>query len=408
MDSKCRHCGSPLEHQVIDLGHQPPSNAYLTSEQLTKPEITYPLQLMLCTHCWLMQLPAHAPAEELFTADYAYFSSTSSSWCTHAKNFVREAISRLGLNTESRVIEIASNDGYLLQYVQELGIPCQGIEPTDATAEVAIAKGIKTLKDFFNLKLAKEMEPADLVVANNVLAHVPEINDFLAGIKNILKPRGMASIECPHLLKLLQYNQFDTIYHEHYSYLSLKVVERMASVAGLIVADVEELRTHGGSLRFWLARESSGFKPKPAVKTMRIREQEAGLETIQAWNGFQARAEAAKNNLLRFLLMERVDARNVLGYGAAAKGNTFLNYAGIRRDLVAAVADRARSKQGKFLPGSHIPIISPSQLAEHNPETLLVLPWNIIEEVAEQWPKSRLITAIPDLKIWGQRIKFSS
>lgn len=408
MVSKCRHCGSPLVHQVIDLGHQPPSNAYLTSEQLTKPEITYPLQLMLCTYCWLMQLPAHAPAEELFTDDYAYFSSTSSSWCTHAKNFVREAVSRLSLGVQSRVIEIASNDGYLLQYVQELGIPCQGIEPTDATAEAAIAKGIKTLKAFFNLELAKEMDQADLVIANNVLAHVPEINDFLAGITNLLKPQGMASIECPHLLQLLQNNQFDTIYHEHYSYLSLQVVERMASVAGLIVADVEELTTHGGSLRFWLARESSGYNPNPAVIAMRIREQEAGLETIQAWNGFQAKAEVAKNNLIRFLLKEKDDGRNVLGYGAAAKGNTFLNYAGIRRDLVSAVADRARSKQGRFLPGSHIPIISPSELAEHNPETLLVLPWNIIEEVADQWPKSRLITAIPELRIWGQQIKPSS
>ena len=399
MPHACRHCGSPLEHQVIDLGHQPPSNAYLSSDQLAQPEITYPLRVMLCRSCWLVQLPAHAAAEQLFTPDYAYFSSTSTSWCAHAERFVAAAVARLGLGPQSHVVELASNDGYLLQYVQQRGIPCLGIEPTSATAAAARQKGIPTLERFFGLALAQELEPADLVVANNVLAHVPDINDFLAGIAQLLKPTGLASIECPHLLRLLQGNQFDTIYHEHYSYLSLQVVERMAAPAGLVLVDVEELPTHGGSLRLWLAPQAAGREPTPAVAAVRAMEQAAGLETLEAWSGFQRRAEAAKNALLRFLLAEQEAGRSVLGYGAAAKGNTLLNYAGVRRDLLAAVADRAVSKQGRYLPGSHIPVISPEQLAERDPQTLLVLPWNLLEEVAQQWPGRRLATAIPELRI---------
>ena len=395
----CRHCGAPLDHQVIDLGHQPPSNAYLSAEQLAGPELTYPLRLLVCTQCWLVQLPAHAAADALFTPDYAYFSSTSSSWCAHAERFVAAAVARLDLGPQSRVVELASNDGYLLQYVQERGIPCLGIEPTRATAEAARAKGIPTLERFFGLQLAQELEPADLVVANNVLAHVPDINDFLAGIAQLLKPGGLASIECPHLLQLLQGNQFDTIYHEHYSYLSLQVVERIAAAAGLALVDVEELPTHGGSLRLWLAPQAAGREPSAAVAAVRAREQAAGLESLEAWADFQRRAEAAKNGLLRFLLAEQEAGRSVLGYGAAAKGNTLLNYAGVRGDLLAAVADRAASKQGRYLPGSHIPVISPEQLAERQPHTLLVLPWNLIEEVAQQWPGQRLATAIPELRI---------
>ena len=249
MIHSCRHCGSLLSHEVIDLGHQPPSNAYLMPEQLALPEITYPLKVFVCTSCWLVQLPAHAAADELFTADYAYFSSTSSSWCAHAERFVEVAAQRLHLSPESRVVELASNDGYLLQYFQQRGIPCLGIEPTHATATAARAKGIETLERFFGVALAEDLEPADLVVANNVLAHVPDINDFVAGIARLLKPTGLASIEFPHLLQLLAGNQFDTIYHEHYSYLSLRVVQRIAAKSGLEVVDVEELRTHGGSLR---------------------------------------------------------------------------------------------------------------------------------------------------------------
>jgi len=382
---------------VIDLGHQPPSNAYLRPEQLALPEITYPLQVFLCTSCWLVQLPAHAAAEELFTADYAYFSSTSSSWCAHAERFVDAAVKRLALGPQSLVVELASNDGYLLQYVQQRGIPCLGIEPTHATAEAARAKGITTIERFFGVALAAELEPADLVVANNVLAHVPDINDFVAGIARMLKPQGRASIECPHLLRLLAGNQFDTIYHEHYSYLSLQVVQRIAGAAGLAVVDVEQLPTHGGSLRIWLAHQGAA-EPTAAVGAVLTAEAVAGLETSEAYAGFQQRAENAKHGLLEFLLQTKREGRHVLGYGAAAKGNTLLNYAGIQADLLPAVADRASSKQGKLLPGSHIPVISPEKLDTAQVDSLLVLPWNLIDEVREQLAPLELVTAIPKLR----------
>ena len=400
MSHHCRHCGSPLSQEVIDLGHQPPSNAYLKPEQLALPEITYPLQVFVCTSCWLVQLPAHAAAEELFTADYAYFSSTSSSWCAHAEHFVASAVERLALGHQSLVVELASNDGYLLQYVQQRGIPCLGIEPTHATAEAARAMGITTIERFFGVALAAELEPADLVVANNVLAHVPDINDFMAGIARLLKPSGRASIEFPHLLQLLAGNQFDTIYHEHYSYLSLGTVARIAAAVGLNVVDVEELPTHGGSLRVWLAHQGA-TDPMASVATVLAAEAEAGLETLDAYAGFQQRAETTKHALMEFLLQSKRQGRLVLGYGAAAKGNTLLNYAGINADLLPAVADRAPSKQGKLLPGSHIPVISPEQLEAESADTLLVLPWNLIEELRQQLPGTELVTVIPKLHHWN-------
>jgi len=395
----CRHCGSLLEHTVIDLGHQPPSNAYLRPDQLSHPEVTYPLQVFVCTSCWLVQLPALAAAEELFTADYAYFSSTSTSWCAHAERFVAAAVEQLALGPKSMVVELASNDGYLLQYVKERGIPCLGIEPTHATAEAARAKGITTIERFFGVALAAELEPSDLVVANNVMAHVPDINDFIAGIAVLLKPTGRASIEFPHLLRLLAGNQFDTIYHEHYSYLSLGTVARIARSAGLNIVDVEEIPTHGGSLRVWLAHQRS-TEPHASVATVLAAEAIAGLETLDAYAGFQRRAECTKHELMEFLLQAKRQDRRVLGYGAAAKGNTLLNYAGIKSDLVAAVADRARSKQGKLLPGSHIPVISPEQLSEEKVDTLLVLPWNLLKELKQQLPDIDLVTAIPDIRHW--------
>ena len=400
----CRHCGSPLDHEVIDLGHQPPSNAYLTAQQLALPEVTYPLKVFVCTQCWLVQLPAHAAAEELFTSDYAYFSSTSSSWCAHAERFVKAATDRLQLGPESLVVELASNDGYLLKYVQQHGIPCLGIEPTHATAEAARAMGINTIERFFGVALAAELEPADLVVANNVLAHVPDINDFVAGIARLLKPAGRASIEFPHLLRLLDGNQFDTIYHEHYSYLSLRTVARIAAAAGLDVVDVEELPTHGGSLRVWLGHQGAA-EATAAVDTVLAAEAAAaggaGLESSQAYADFQQRAEAAKHGLLEFLLSAKRQGKQVLGYGAAAKGNTLLNYAGVKPDLLAAVADRAPSKQGKWLPGNHIPVISPEQLAARNPDALLVLPWNLIGELRQQLHGQELVTVIPKLQKWA-------
>ena len=396
----CRHCGTPLRYTVIDLGHQPPSNAYLQPEQLALPENTYPLRVFVCTSCWLVQLPAHAAAEELFTPDYAYFSSTSSSWCAHAERFVAAAVERLALGPQSMVVELASNDGYLLQYVQQRDIPCLGIEPTHATAEAARAKGIPTIERFFGVTLAAELEPADLVVANNVLAHVPDINDFVAGIARLLNPTGRASIEFPHLLRLLAGNQFDTIYHEHYSYLSLGTVARIAATVGLNVEDVEELHTHGGSLRVWLAHQGA-TEPMASVATVLAAEAEAGLETLDAYAGFQQRAEATKHALMEFLLQAKRNGQRVLGYGAAAKGNTLLNYAGIKADLLPAVADRAPSKQGKLLPGSHIPVISPEQLEAESADTLLVLPWNLIEELRQQLPGTELVTVIPKLHHWN-------
>lgn len=388
---------------MIDLGHQPPSNSYLTPEQLAEPEITYPLKVFVCGHCWLVQLPAHASAEQLFTADYAYFSSTSSSWCAHAERFVAAAVERLELGTASQVVELASNDGYLLRYVQQRGIPCLGIEPTHATAEAARALGIPTIERFFGVALAEELvaegKAADLVVANNVLAHVPDINDFVAGIAGLLKPTGRASIEFPHLLRLLEGNQFDTIYHEHYSYLSLRVVQRIAATAGLVVVDVEQLPTHGGSLRVWLAHQGATEATETVPSVLAV-EAAAELETLVAYEDFQHRAEAAKYGLLEFLLQAKRKGRQIMGYGAAAKGNTLLNYAGIRADLLPAVADRASSKQGKFLPGSHIPVITPEQLDSKSPDTLLVLPWNLINEVQQQFPNKELVTAIPELSHW--------
>ncbi|MCP9928013.1 class I SAM-dependent methyltransferase [Cyanobium sp. CH-040] len=412
---RCRHCDTLLEQEVIDLGHQPPSNAYLSAAQLLEPELTYPLKVYRCSECWLVQLPAHAAADELFTADYAYFSSTSSSWCAHAERFVTAAVERLGLDSDSLVVELASNDGYLLQYVAQRGIPCLGIEPTAATAAAARARGVDTLERFFGTPLAEELvqqgRQADLVVANNVLAHVPDINDFLAGITRLLRPRGQASIEFPHLLRLLQGNQFDTIYHEHYSYLSLAVLRRIAARVGLAVIDVEELTTHGGSLRVWLARQdggSDGGLETPAQARRRVEavlaaELTAGLETAEAYAGFQQRAEVAKHALLRCLLDARERGERLLAYGAAAKGNTLLNYAGVRPDLLAAVADQAPSKIGRFLPGSHIPVIAPVELAAARPDALLVLPWNIAAEVKQQWgvagyPPARFLRAIPTLE----------
>lgn len=410
MSHSCRHCGSLLQQEVIDLGHQPPSNAYLTAEQLLLPELTYPLKVYVCTDCWLVQLPAHAAAEELFTADYAYFSSTSESWCAHAQRFVEQAVEQLELGPKILVVEIASNDGYLLQYVQQRGIPCLGIEPTQATANAARNRGIETIERFFGTALAEELTAegapvsggADLVVANNVLAHVPDINDFMAGIAKLLKPQGRASLEFPHLLRLLEGNQFDTIYHEHYSYLSLKVVQQIANLVGLVIADVEQLATHGGSLRVWLVHQGT-TEPSRSVEELLAIEAISQLEQIETYTDFQKRAEAAKDDLLGFLLQEKQNGKFVLGYGAAAKGNTLLNYAGVKVDLLPAVADRAMSKQGKFLPGSHIPVISPEELIKQQVDWLLVLPWNLVHEIRKQLPEYPLVTAIPELKTWSSQ-----
>ena len=323
---------------MIDLGHQPPSNAYLTAEQLLKPEITYPLQVYVCTNCWLVQLPAHAAADELFTADYAYFSSTSSSWCAHAERFVGEAVERL-VGSESKVELASMTVTCFSTFVRGVSLALE-LSPLMPPLK-QLGRGIETIERFFGVALAEELQPADLIVANNVLAHVPDINDFVAGIARLLKPQGFASIEFPHLLRLLLGNQFDTIYHEHYSYLSLRVVQRIAKTCGLDVVDVEQLPTHGGSLRVWLSHE--GFaESTAAVNDVLAEEIAAGLETLDAYAVFQRRAETATHKLIDYLLQAKRDGIRVYGYGAAAKGNTFLNYAGIGIDLLPAVADQAK------------------------------------------------------------------
>lgn len=403
MNHFCRHCGHSLSHELIDLGHQPPSNAYLSTDDLLTPEKTYPLKVYVCNHCWLVQLPAHAAAQELFTSNYAYFSSTSTSWCAHAGRFVATAIDRLGLSEESLVVEVASNDGYLLQHVKRHNIPCFGIEPTSATAAVARERGIETIEHFFDISLAEELAnegiQADLIVANNVLAHVPDINNFLVAIRLLLKPQGVASLEFAHLLRLLEGNQFDTIYHEHYSYLSMISLQTITSRAGLIVVNVEALPTHGGSLRLWLARQEwEGNVEEANLQTTLHAERQAALDCLDGYVGFQQRAKAIKHELLEFLLQQRRSGHRVLGYGAAAKGNTLLNYAGIRSDLLEAVADRAASKVGTFLPGSLIPVVSFAQFVAMKPDSVLVLPWNLATEIKEQLcilPAANLYRAIP-------------
>ena len=400
MTYSCRNCESTLDTCVIDLGHQPPSNSYLSESQLNQPEKTFPLKVYICRKCWLMQLPEHASSQDLFTPDYAYFSSTSKTWCQHAKTFVNYAVQRLGLGVKSYVIELASNDGYLLQYVKEKGIPCLGIEPTSAVAESSKSKGINTIEKFFDFELSHSLQKADLLVANNVLAHVPNVKDFVRGIANVLKSNGQASIEFPHLLRLLIGNQFDTIYHEHFSYFSLRSVDRITSSVGLRIIDVEEIPTHGGSLRVWLSHKGK-FERNSKVEEILNMESVAGLENIYAYLDFQKRAEETKFKLLEYLITKKKEGKKILGYGAAAKGCTLLNYAGIKSDLIPAVADGAKSKQGKFLPGSHIPIITPDQFNAEKSDTVLVFPWNIISELKVKFQSKQIITAIPTLKIWN-------
>jgi SAM-dependent methyltransferase len=404
----CRHCEAPLRHHFIDLGHQPPSNAYLAEEALDAPEITLPLRVYVCTNCWLVQLPAHAAANELFTPEYAYFSSTSKAWLTHSANYVGSMVKRLALDAHSFVIEVASNDGYLLQYVKERGIRCIGIEPTASTASAARAKGIDTLELFLADDTGRDIAElhgrADLVIANNVLAHVPDINGFLKGIAHILAPNGVATFEFPHLISLLEGWQFDTIYHEHFSYLSLAAVTRIVEAAGLRVFDVEELSSHGGSLRVFVCHSSAPHAVEPAVAAFEAREQAVGVKDLAAYARLQDEAERIKNDLVAFLIGEKRAGRTVAAYGAAAKGNTLLNFAGVRPDLLPFVCDAAVSKQGRFMPGSHIPILPPEALVEQKPRTVLILPWNIADEivasmgVVRSWG-GRFAIAVPRLEI---------
>lgn len=403
----CRHCGAELSLPLIDLGAAPPSNAYLPPEALHGPELHLPLRVLVCTHCWLAQTEDFAAAETLFSPEYAYFSSFSTTWLAHAETYVDSMARRFGLGPDSFLVEVASNDGYLLQFAKARGIPCLGIEPTASTAAAARAKGIPTLEAFFGRSLGERLageHRADLMAANNVLAHVPDINDFVAGFAALLQPHGVATFEFPHLLRLVEENQFDTIYHEHYSYLSLTAVDRIFERNGLSVFDVEEWPTHGGSLRVFAQRRDGGRPRETRVSGLLVREREAGMQAPAFYAGLQARAERVKDELLTFLLEAKRNGKTVAAYGAAAKGNTLLNFAGVRPDLLPFVADRNPAKQGKFLPGSRIPIRTPEAVLATRPDYLLILPWNLRDEVMAQFPEiptwgGRFVTAIPALDI---------
>jgi 2-polyprenyl-3-methyl-5-hydroxy-6-metoxy-1,4-benzoquinol methylase len=404
----CRGCGTCLSLPLIDLGTAPPSNAYLRAEQLGAAEAWVPLKVAVCEQCWLVQTEDYTRADALFDADYAYFSSYSSSWLAHARDYVAQMVERFCLTTQSRVVEIAANDGYLLQYVAERGIPCLGVEPTRSTAQAAREKGLEIREVFFGQQaaeaLAGEGWSADLMAANNVLAHVPDINDFLRGFATLLKADGVATFEFPHLLCLMAAHQFDTLYHEHYSYLSLTAVNTLCQRNGLEIFDVSELPTHGGSLRVFVQRAGGPQVRRASVDDLLGIELGVGVTTAAFYNTLAPAAERIKHQLLRFLLQAKAEGKRVVGYGAAAKGNTLFNYAGVKPDLLAWVADANPHKQGKFLPGSRIPVVAPERLAIEQPDYVLVLPWNLLQEVSQQQAQvrewgGRFVIAVPELTI---------
>lgn len=405
----CRGCATALTLPLIDLGTSPPSNAYVRVDQLEQAEQWVPLKVAVCQQCWLVQTEDYTSADSLFDAEYAYFSSFSSTWLAHAERYVAEMVERFGLSADSRVVEIAANDGYLLQYVAGRGIPCLGVEPTRSTAQAAREKGLEIREVFFGRDTAAQLKSegwgADLMAANNVLAHVPDINDFLGGFATLLKPTGVATFEFPQLLTLMAGQQFDTLYHEHYSYLSLTAVQTLCERNGLQVFDVSQLPTHGGSLRVFVQRlDGERREVQPAVRQQLQAELVAGVKTPGFYATLAPAAERIKHDLLRFLLQARADGKRVVGYGAAAKGNTLLNYAGVKPDLLAWVADANPHKQGKYLPGSRIPIVSPAQIDIEKPDYVLVLPWNLLDEITQAFAgirawDGRFVIAIPELII---------
>ena len=405
---RCRHCGAPLTHTFLDLGFAPPSNAYLNEADLSKPEKYYPLKIKVCDQCWLVQTEDYAQADELFSPEYAYFSSTSSGWLAHAKSYAKKMTHELRLNAQSLVIEVASNDGYLLRNFVATGIPCLGIEPTDSTAAAAEQLGIPVLREFFGEALGQQLtakgQQADLIAGNNVYAHVPDINDFTRGLKATLKPGGTITLEFPHLMRLIDQAQFDTVYHEHFSYLSLQAVSRIFAAAGLRVWNVEELATHGGSLRVYGCHQDDPRSTQAAVSSVLQAEAQHGLQDLNTYLKFQPRADKIKDDLLSFLIEQKRLGKKVAAYGAAAKGNTLLNYAGVKPDLVEFICDAAQAKQGKFMPGSHIPILHPSEMLNRRFDYVLILPWNIAPEVVHQNAALKttgvhFVTAVPELAI---------
>jgi SAM-dependent methyltransferase len=406
---RCRFCDAPLSRTFVDLGVSPLANSYLEPADLGRPETFYPLQAYLCEGCFLVQLPEAAAPEEIFT-DYAYFSSVSTSWVEHARRYAEAVIGRFGLGPESLVVEIASNDGYLLRHFKERGVPVLGVEPAANVARAAAEAGIPTRTEFFTLELARALAAegarADLLVGNNVLAHVPALNDFVAGIATALAASGVATFEFPHLLRLLEEHQFDTIYHEHFSYFSFHTALEVFAAHGLALFDVEELPTHGGSLRVYARHAEDGLKEtSDRVADLLARERAAGLLDPTTYDAFEERVRATKRGLLRFLLDAADEGRRVAGYGAPAKGNTLLNYCGVGPDLLPYTVDRSPHKQGRYLPGTRIPIAGPERLREERPDYVLILPWNLREEIVEQMADvrswgGRFVVAIPEVEVF--------
>jgi SAM-dependent methyltransferase len=405
--ASCRFCGAPLARTFVNLGATPPANRYLRPEDLATPEPYYPLHAYVCGACFLVQIEAVCAPEELF-ADYAYFSSYSPSWLRHAETYVERVIERFGIGSGHRVIEVASNDGYLLQYFQRHRVPVLGVEPAANVAEVAIAKGVPTITRFFGREtarlLVREGQSADLLVGNNVLAHVPDLNDFVEGVKTVLKPQGVVTMEFPHLLSLIREVQFDTIYHEHFSYFSFTSVSTVFAAHGLRIFDVERLPTHGGSLRIYGCREGARHTNTAAVTALREEERFAGLDRLATYEQFDERVRDVKRGLLKFLIAAKEAGKTVVGYGAPAKGNTLLNYCGARTDFIDYTVDRSPHKQGRFLPGTRIPIHAPERMAMTRPDYVLILPWNLTDEIVasngyvRDWG-GRFVVPIPRLKL---------
>ncbi|MEJ7768917.1 MAG: class I SAM-dependent methyltransferase [Chitinophagaceae bacterium] len=406
---QCRFCKNTLVHTFLDLVNSPASNSFLNEQQLNEPEVFYPLKVYTCSNCFLVQVDEYKKSDAIFDNEYVYFSSYSRTWLEHARNYTEAMVHRFGLAAHSQVVELASNDGYLLQYFREKNVPVLGIEPAANTALVASKKGIETIVDFFGVRLAQELasqnRKADLLLGNNVLAHVPDIIDFVAGMKIALKDTGVITMEFPHLMQLVDNNQFDTIYHEHFSYLSCYTVKKIFESQGLTLFDVEELSTHGGSLRIFARHSGDNSKPVSGnVNALLMKEAAKGMTTLGYYENFQQKALAVKWNLLSFLIEQKRAGKKVAGYGAAAKGNTLLNYCGVKNDLVDYVVDANPHKQNKWMPASHIPVVDEAHLIENRPDYVLILPWNLTLEITRQlayikeWGASFVIP-IPTLQL---------
>lgn len=406
----CRFCGQPLQHTFVDLGMSPLCESYVSADKVNEMEPFYPLHVYVCEHCFLVQLEEFVSPEHIFT-EYAYFSSYAESWLQHCRRYTDLITERLQLNDQSFVVELASNDGYLLQYFVEKQIPALGVEPAANVAKVAVDKGVPTLVEFFGVACAQRMaaagQQADLIIGNNVLAQVTDLNDFVAGMKLLLKPTGVITMEFPHLSRLVEGNQFDTIYHEHFSYFSFFTAEKIFAAHGITLFDVEELPTHGGSLRIYGRHSADQSKPiSERVLAMRAQEEKAGITTLEYYQAFAEQVKATKRKLLNFLIEARRQGKTVVGYGAPGKGNTLLNYCGVRTDFLDYTVDRNPYKQGKYLPGTHIPIFAPNKIAETQPDYVLILPWNFKEEIIEQVAQIRtwggqFVVPIPEVTVYA-------